>query len=197
MTKNINESPFWHLLATRMSQNAQLHLEPIFVSLNERSAQLELPISYNMGKSLLWAIICQLFILSKIKASSLGKLGFSQMMLGFGHAFTTNDFPRMAFERIMGNISSPSFSGRTFDESVADTFLANGLTLINEAEIEPAFDSIILSECLSDSTILSLGKRAVTPPSGIWEQTVEDYAKRRPGLFKRIFSNTNTWLLDK
>ncbi|MBI5188969.1 MAG: hypothetical protein HZA07_07930 [Nitrospirae bacterium] len=144
ISKNISESPFWHLLVTRISQNAQTHLDPIFDSLNQRASQLELPIMYNMGKSLLWAIICQLFILSRVKASSLGKFGFSQMMLGFGHAFTTNEFPRIAFERIMGNISPPSFPGRTFEESVADTFLANGLILIDESAIDSSFDTFIM-----------------------------------------------------
>lgn len=195
--KYTNDSPFWYLLAVRVWEKAEVALIPIFDSLNQQASQLELPITYGKGKSLSWAVLCQLFVLSRSKTPSLSKMGFSQMMLGFGHAFTPNNFPRMGFERILGNISSPSFLGRTFEESVADTFLANGLTLISESEIDPSVDTIILAECLSDSAMLSLGKKAVAPPSGLWESITEDYSKRRPGFFRRMFTNTNSWLFDK
>ena len=195
--KYMNDSAFWYLLAVRVWEKAKVDLVPIFDSLNQRAAQLGLPITYGGEKSLSWAAICQLFVLSRSKTPSLSKMGFSQMTLGCGHAFTPNNFPRMGFERILGNISSPSFPGRTFAESVADTFLANGLRLINESEIDPSMDTIVLSECLSDPTMLSLGRKTVTSPSGLWESVTQDYSKRRPGFFRRMFTHVNSWLFNK
>jgi len=195
--KYTSDSPFWYLLAVRVWEKAQVGLVPIFDSLNRRAAELELPITYGQHKSLSWAVVCQLFMLGRTKTPSLNKWAFWQMMLGFEHAFTPKTFPRVGFNRILGNISSPSFPGRTFEESVADTFLANGLTLTNESEIDPSMDTIILSECLSDSVMLFLGRKTVMPPFHLWEAVIKDYSNRRPGFFRRMFTNTNRWLFDK
>lgn len=196
-SKYTSDSPFWYLLAVRVWEKAKVDLIPILEALNERATRLELPITYDKEESLSWAVICQLFMLSKTENPSSSKFVFSQMMSGFGHAFTPNEFPRMGFERILNNLSSPSFPGRNFEESIADTFLANGLTLTNESKIDPSMDSNILSACLADSTMLSLGKKAVTPPSGLWGSVMDYYSKRRPGFFRRMFTNTKGWLFDK
>lgn len=192
-----SDSAFWYLLAVKVWEKTKMDLVSVFDSLNRRAAELELPITYSEHKSLSWAVSCQLFILSRTKTPSLSRWGFSQMMLGFGHCFTPKSFPKVAFNRVIGNISSPSFPGRTFEASVTDTFLANGLSLINESEIAPSMDAVILSECLSDSVMLSLGKKAVTPSPELWKTVTEDYSNHRPGFFRRMFTNPNSWLFDK
>ena len=82
-------------------------------------------------------------------------------------------------------------------ESIAKNFLKNALILDDDVETDPLVDTSIIEERLSGSDFISLAKKAVEPPSGLWETAVAEYGLRRPGFFTRYFSNPDTWLFDK
>lgn len=171
-------------------------LPPVLDGLNERAAQLALPLVYREPHAVAWAVVCQLFFITQTKAGGLGRIGFSVMQIGFGKVLGPKGFVETAFQRIIGNIHNPAFGGRASDDSIVDTFLANGLKLIDENHVDPAADEAILSTCLQDRTMHDLGGQACRARPDLWDETVEVYTRRRPGWFRRSFSDPHGWLFD-
>jgi hypothetical protein len=194
--KYASESPFWYFLAHRAADTAHQTLPPILDGLNERARELELPIVYKLPHALTWAVACQLFIITQPRSDSLGRMGFGVMLAGLNRVLAPEGFAEVAFKRILGNIESPSFPGRKRDDSIVDTFLANGLKLVDEEAVDPSLDHVILAACLSDETMLSLGRDACRPPSELWDSSVAEYSRRRPGVLRRMFTDPNKWLFD-
>lgn len=97
---------------------------------------------------------------------------------------------------LLHNIQDPAFPGRSRDESVVDTFLANGLKLVDERAINPSDDARIMSTCLVDMQMHSIGERACQPSPTLWDDTVREYAQRRPGWVRRQLSDPNKWLFE-
>ena len=189
-----SESPFWYFLAHRAVDAAHQTLPPILDGLNQRARELELFIVYKVPHALAWAVACQLFIITQPRSDSLGRWDFGMMLAGFDRVLAPKGFAKISFERILGNIKSPSFPDRSRDDSIVDTFLANGLKLVDEESIDPSMDHAILATCLSDETMLSLGRDVCCPPSDLWDGTVAEYARRRPSTFRRMFTDPNKWL---
>jgi hypothetical protein len=193
--KYISDAPFWYLLARRVMERAQSALPVLFESLSKRAVELKLPITYGGTKSLSWAVICQLFVLYNNNASTTGRKDFLRMTAGFKSVFEPRHFPRVAIKRIIANITYPFSSDRTMKESVADTFLANGLTVTEQYD-DTSWDDIILSRSIADPEMMSLCGRIVTPPSDIWQSTVQYYTQHRPGFLDRLFVNARNWLIN-
>ncbi len=194
--KYASESPFWYFLARRAMDAAHQDLPHIIDQLNERAEKLDLPIVFRAPHALGWAVICQLFIVTQPRANSIGRVGFGVMLEAFDRVLAPKGFADTGFQWILGNIKSPSFPERSRDDSIVDTFLANGMKLMNEESIEPPMDHAILAACLSDERMLSLGRSVCHPPPDLWEDTIAEYLRRRPGWFRRYFSDPNSWLFD-
>lgn len=191
-----SESPFWYFLAHQAVEAANSKLPVIFNKLNARARELSLPIEFKAPHTLTWAVLCQLFNITQPMAENLSRREFEVMLIAFDRVLAPKGLAKMGFERIIGNIRSPSFPDRSRDDSIADTFLANGLKLLDEENIDSSMDNVILATCLSDETMLSLGRDACRPPLDIWGATVAEYEQRRPGMFLRMFSDPNKWLFD-
>ena len=188
------ESPLWYFLAHRAVAAAEQRLPSVFSDLNHRAVELDLPIAYQAPHALAWAVICQLYIVTQPRADSFGPIGFRIMRAAFSRVLSPKGFVDLALGRIIGNIKDPSSPGRSPDESMVDTFLANGLKLIDQEQVDPSLDHNILTTCLTDSTMFSLGATACSPPEDLWNGTVIEYDRRRPGAFRRNFSDPNRWL---
>lgn len=193
--KYATESPFWNFLAHRAVDAANRAMPPLLDDLNRRAKQLDLPIVYEGQHALAWAVACQLFNTTQPKSNTFGKMGFGVMLAAFNRVLGPKGFVEVAFNRILGNIAAPSFPGRSRDDSVADTFLSNSKTLGEKAR-DPSLWPVILEAFLSDDTMLSLGKNACLPPTDLWDITVIEYSKKRPGRFRRMFTDPNKWLFD-
>ena len=191
-----SESPFWYFLAHRARSGAEAEISGLFTVLNHRAENLGLPVVFQAPHALAWAIICRLFNDTQSRATSLDKMAFTVMKLGFGHLFGPKEFVETAFHRILGNIQAPAFVGRSRDESVVDSFLANGLKLVDERSIDPARDAQIIEACLSDGEMHALGQRACRPSPTLWNDTVREYSGRRPAWLVRQFTDPNKWLFD-
>jgi len=144
---------------------------------------------------LAWAVACQLYNVTQPKSDVLSKMGFGVMLAAFDRVLAPKGFARISFERILGNIAAPSFPGRSRDDSVADSFLANGKAVTGEA-MDSSHWHTILEACLSDAIMLSLGRDACRPPGDLWDSTITEYSRRRPGGFRRMFTDPNKWLFD-
>lgn len=165
-------------------------------SLDHRANELSLPIHYPPQHATAWAVLLQLFAVSGPYRESAGRFGFEMMLAGFDHVFSPKGFAKVVLERFLGNLQSPALPGRTSDETITDTFLANGMKLINEKNVDPANDGFVLQSCLTDRLMFGLGREAVRPPANLWAETSVEYGHRRPGFFRRQFSNPNKWLFN-
>ncbi|MBN2255837.1 MAG: hypothetical protein JW736_09020 [Deltaproteobacteria bacterium] len=191
----LNDAPFWYLLARRMYGHSEEELQPLFDSLNRRSKALGLPIVFSGVKALSWAVVCRVFVFYDQRASAMGRTGYLRMVNGSKQAFSHGRFAPVAFKRLVANIAYPSSPDRTVTESIADTFLANGLTVTEEYN-DSSWDDIILSRSLSDAEMMELCDRIIRPPAGLWEDVVANYGRHRPGFFSRVFFNLKSWILS-
>lgn len=190
----LRESSFWYFLARRTLERSSDTLSRVLGSLNHRAAELSLPTYYPAEHASVWAVLLQLFQVAEPYREVMGRLGFEMMLVGFDHVFQPKGFSRQALGRLLGNLRSPAFPGRTRDETIVDTFLANAMRLIDENTVDPEDDAIILYACLTDSVMRDLGKQAVRPPDGLWVACTAEYARRRPGFIRRLFSDPDSWL---
>jgi len=77
-----------------------------------------------------------------------------------------------------------------------DTFLVNAMKVTDEKVVDPDDYAVIMQSCLTDSVMRVFGGEVVQPPEGLWETTITEYGRRRPGFIRRQFSDPNSWLFD-
>jgi hypothetical protein len=189
------DSPFWHLLAIRAFERGEATLPAMFDALTQRAGELELPIAFGDRKSVSWAMICQLFLLYNTRIPDLDRKGYGRMVAAFKRLFTPGKFVSVGMKRIVANVTYPSSSHRTMKESVADTFLANGLHVTDKYD-GTAWDEIILNKSFADPVMMSLCDQVVTPPADLWDEVHALYADNRPGFLSRMTFNMRNWLVS-
>jgi len=194
--KFVRESPFWYFLARRALERSADTFAGVLGSLEYRAAELSLPIHYPREHASAWAVLLQLFEVAGPDREVAGRFGFEMMFAGFDHVFGPKGFSKEVLSRLLGNLRSPAFPGRTRDETIVDTFLANAMKLTDEDAVDSGHDATIMQSCLTDSVMLDLGREAVRPPEGLWETTTAEYVRRRPGFIRRQFSDPHSWLFD-
>ena len=192
----MRESPFWYFLARRNLERSAQSLARVLESLQHRATELSLPIHYPWEHASAWAVLLQLFEVAGPYREVAGRFGYEMMLAGFDHVFGPKGFSKEVLSRLLGNLRSPAFPGRTRNETIVDTFLANAMKLTNKKAVDPGDDGNIMQSCLTDSLILSLGAEAVRPPEQLWETTSTEYLRRRPGFIQRKLSDPNSWLFD-
>jgi len=190
-----HDAPFWHLIAVRVFENGEATLPALFDALTQRAGELGLPIAFGDRKSISWAVICRLFLLFNTKVPGLDRKGYGRMIAAFKRVFTPGRFVSLGMKRIVANITYPSSPHRTMKESVADTFLANGLNVTDKYD-GAAWDEIILNKSLADPAMMSLCDQVVTPPPGLWNEVNALYAANRPGYLSRLTFNMRNWLVS-
>ena len=193
--KHLFEWPFWCLLATRAASASDADVPPLLEELTGHAARLALPVTYEAVKGKLWATTCRLFFLFRLNSKEAGKIGYVHMIFGIGRAFTSPRFAKIAFGKIKALVLSPSHPERTFRESVADAFLANGATRTTPLAA-PDLEQKILSACQNDAATLATAVRAVSPPPELWDATVTEYYQRRAGYLHTMFSSARRWRAD-
>ena len=192
----MRESPFWYFLARRDLERSAQSLARILESLQHRAAELSLPIHYPREHASAWAVLLQLLEVAHPYREVAGRFGYEMMLAGFDHIFRPKGFLKEVLSRLLANLRSPAFPGRTRNETVVDTFLANTMKLTGMEVVGLWDDGSIMQSCLTDSVMLTLGAEAVRPPERLWETTVTEYLRRRPGFIRRQLSDPNSWLFD-
>ena len=192
----MRESPFWYFLARGDLELSAESLARVLESLQHRAAELSLPIHYPREHAPAWAVLLQLFEVAGPYREVAGRFGYKMMLTGFDHVFGPKGFSKEVLSRLLGNLRSSAFPGRTRNETIVDTFLANAMKLTNKKAVDPGQDGSIIQSCLTDSLMLSLGAEAVRPPEQLWETTSTEYLRRRPSFIRRQLSDPNSWLFD-
>jgi hypothetical protein len=54
----------------------------------------------------------------------------------------------------------------------------------------------MLATCLTDPVMASLGSLACVAAESLCDDSINEYARRRPGRIRRNFSNVRQWLFD-
>ena len=194
--KFLRESSFWYFLARRALEHSADTLASNLGPLEDRAAELSLPIHYPREHASAWAVLLQLFEVAGPYREVAGRYGYEMMLAGFDHVFAPKGLSKEVLSRLLGNLRSPAFPGRTRDETIVDTFLANAMKLTDEKAVDPDDDAVIMQSCLTDSGMRLIGGLVVQPPEGLWETTITEYVRRRPGFIRRQFSDPNSWLFD-
>ncbi len=194
--KFVHETAFWYLLARRALEHSADTLAGVLGPLEDRAAELSLPIHYPREHASTWAVLLQLFEVAGPYREVAGRFGFVMMHAGFDRVFRPKGFSKEVLIRLLDNLRSPAFPGRTRDETIVDTFLANAMKLTDEKAVDPGDDAVIMQSCLTDSAMRDFGRQVVQPPEGLWETTITEYVRRRPGFIRRQFSDPNSWLFD-
>lgn len=194
--KFMHESTFWYFLARRALECSADTVPRVLASLRHRAAELSLPVHYPPEHASAWAVLLQLLEVAGPYRNDAGRFGYEMMLAGFDRVFGPKGLSKEVLARLLGNLRSPAFPGRTREETIVDTFLANAMRLTDADAVEPRDDAIIMQSCLTDSVMRHLGREAVRPPEGLWETTTAEYVRRRPGFIRRQFSNPNSWLFD-
>jgi len=192
-----SESAFWHLLARRVERESARSLPNLFAELNARAVALRLPVAYSGPHANAWAVLCRLFALTHGGDGALDRKGLAAMKEGFSRVLGPAPFAAAGLERIRKNIEAPAVLGRSMEESVVDTFLIKAAaTTLVEGRHVPAGDPSVVTECLHDPVIFALAGEVCRPREAAWDEAVVEYARRRPGWFKRRFSDPRHWLFD-
>ena len=186
------ESSFWYLLAQETAEANAVHLAAALLALNRSVQEGELPVRYEDPKARSWALACYLFEFGQGFSQELGQIGYSQMVRGFDHYLGTRGFVQHAYSLINANIRSPASPERERDESIADTFLINGLTLT--VQLPGALDGTLMERILGDDGLLFLGMQATALPFDASESSVRVYAAHRPGFLRRMLTDPRSWL---
>ena len=189
------ESQFWQTLAALLKERGGQELPPLFEALARRSAELGLPVTFGGARTEGWAFVCRMFRVYQERMALAGRKGYRAMTAGAKRS-VNGRFAEGAFKRIAANITYPSSPGRAMEDSVADTFLANGL-VVTEGYEGPAMDGAILSTSLADSVMVDLCRKVVTPPAGIWEEAQRSYPSRRHGLVTRNALDLYFWIFAR
>jgi hypothetical protein len=193
--KHLHEWPFWCLLATRAAAASEADVPALLSELTGHAGRQALPVTYEAGKGTLWATVCRLFILFRVNGKDAGRIGYMHAVFGIGRAFRSPRFAKIAFGKINTLVLSPSHPERTFRESVADAFLANGATRTTPLRA-PDLERSILKASMDDPAALAAAVRAVAPPPDLWDAAVAEYYQRRAGYLRTMFSSAKRWRAD-
>lgn len=189
------ESQFWETVASLLKERSAQELQPLFDALARRSSELGLPMTFGGARAEGWAFVCRMFCVYHERMASVGRKGYKAMTAGTKRVVNAR-FAAGAFKRIAANITYPSSPGRAIEDSVADTFLANGL-VVTEGYEGPSMDGVILSTSLADSVMMDLCRRVITPPPCVWEDAERTYPSRRPGLAFRYVLDLYFWIFAR
>ena len=201
----LRESPFWYFLARRDLECSAQTLTRVIASLQHRATELSLPIHCPREHASAWAALLRLFEMAQPYQEVAGRFGYEMMHAGFDRVFVPKGFSKQVLSRLLGNLRSPAFPSRTRDHTVVDTFRANAMQLTEDpvAQAVGRAEALgrrdvrrIMESCLTDGVMLSLGAEAVRPPEDLWDTTVKEYLRRRPGFIRPQFSNVDSWLFE-
>lgn len=196
LRKHLSEWPFWCLLATRTAGTAGETLPQVLAELSGHSRRLGIPAVYDNAKGTIWAHICRIYVMARMNARDSGKLGYAHQIFGIGRAFGSPRFTKIAFSKIKKQVLAPAFEDRTFRGSVADAFLVNSASPALTGVLPRPLEKDIIALAFPDAAMAEAGGQAVTPPDGLWEETVAQYYQRRAGYLRTMFSSARNWRQD-
>lgn len=193
------ESTFWYFLARRTREAVSTQIDESLELMNLRAGECQLPIEWKRDSAILWATACRLFMLSKLHFPEMSRWGFSSLCRGASALFSPRAFFDLALRRVIDNVNSPAFAGREPLDSVADTFALGSASYSGPGRSAEGSPPLVLQApmtqwVVTDDIVHKASVLAVILEDRFWEECVAEYAQRRPGWFRRQFTDANKWL---
>ncbi len=193
----LEESTFWYFIGHQLWHQTTDTVGVLINALNIRAKALDLPVEWSFSQCIPWAVCCRSYVLFKKYDPLITKAVFNAFQRGMSVSMGPHDFFDHAFRRIVGNVAQQAFPGRTAMDSVADTFvLASMKYVLPNIEAEQLHTQVT-ETVITDKLIHEASVRACTLNAAFFEKSLNDYAERRPGWFRRYFTNADKWLFSK
>lgn len=197
MTEYTSESAFWYYVGHRLWNATTNEVNESLNPMNVRAAGANVPVEWKPDKAVPWATSCRAYILSKQHISDRGHRHFHAFMRGLSASLGPRGFFDHALQRIMGNVQVPALPNRQLIDSVADTFAAASLSYKISDDLAESIHDSILEWIVTDQVIHSAALLAISTKKNFWDESVDEYGKRRPGWLRRNFFNADNWLFSK
>ena len=193
------ESTFWYFLARRTREAVSTQIDESLELMNFRAAECQLPIEWKRDSAVLWATVCRVFLLAKVRFPEMSRWNFGSFHRGASAMFSPTGFFDLALRRAIDNVNSPAFVGREPLDSVADTFVLGSASYSGPGRSAEGSPPLILQEpivqwIVTDDVVHKAALLAVLSEDEFWQECVAEYIQRRPGWCRRQFTDANKWL---
>jgi hypothetical protein len=124
MTGYLSDSTFWYYLGHRAWDNVTAQITESIHAMNARAREVGFPVEWTSGRTVPWATVCRVHILSKQHLAHATKAQFGSLCRGCSASIQPRGFFEHALRRVLGNIDKPALPSREPIDSLADTFAA-------------------------------------------------------------------------
>jgi hypothetical protein len=191
------ESTFWYYVGHRVWDDVAAQIEESLGPLDSEAKKAGFPLEWDRGLAVPWATICRVYLLSKEHVPDLGPREFEALRRGVSASISPRGFFEHALKRILGNVEQPALPGRQLVDSLADTFaLASIRYLVADLDAE-LLHPRVLEWVVTDYLVHQAALLAIASERDFWAACEGEYRRRRPGWFRRTFSNADTWLFER
>ena len=199
MAKAGREITFWYFLAGRAWEAVSSQIDEPLELMNLRAQECQLPIEWKHQLAMPWATVCRVFILAKHHFPKMSSWDFAILCRGASATFSPRGFFDGALRRALDNVNSAAFAGREPLDSVADTFALGSASLSGpgysaEGSSPFSLQMPLVQWIVTDDVVHKAALLAVHSIDEFWQECVAEYIQRRPGWFRRQFTDANTWL---
>jgi hypothetical protein len=165
--------------------------------MNARATEADIPVEWKPDKAIPWATCCRAYILSKKHVPNTDHSNFRVFMSGVSASLGPLGFFDHALQCIMGNVEHPAFPNSNIADSVADTFAAASVSYKIPDGIAETIHGSILEWVVTDEVIHEASLLAIASKKDFWNESVDEYEKRRPGWLRRNLTMADKWLFRK
>ena len=196
------ESTFWYYLCRRTWDAVSKQMDDPVALMNIRAREEGLPLEWTRDAAISWATVCRMYLMLMGHIRKFSRWEFTCFRQGGSAAMSPPQFFHDAMDRAIGNIRKPAFADREPVDSLADTFALGSVRyglprFPAEVETEARLQEPLMGWIVTDEHVHKAALLAVLPEDGFWDDCLEDYAKKRPGWFRRTFTDSNKWLFPE
>jgi len=193
MPGHTTESAFWQLLAYQLLAASEADIVQSLEPMSQRVRDLDLPIEFSPNKAVPWAFACRGYVLVKQNLPDATKWEFSLFRSNFGGVINPKGFFEHALTKLLDNIAAPAHPGRSAADSIADTFAISSVEYTLPIPLAEGLHPSVLAVLVNDPVIHQASLLAVAPAAKFWDEGVQRYLERRPGLLRRLFTDPRRW----
>lgn len=187
------EANFWYFLTVNLHQQVKSAIPQVLESLNSHLDENKIGFRFDTEKSVVMAVICQIYFLSN-KETQLSFFERMDLFAGVKKSVPFQETVEEVFREIQDKLQTKSLMNRTEEEIVREVFISKTIVFRNATDEKFALLEVIFSRCKVDPTILIDLNSLIYPIPGFWFEITRYYVERRPGFFRRLFSDPDKWL---
>lgn len=193
------ESTFWYYLCRRTWDAVSKQIDDAIALMNIRAREEGLPLEWTREAAISWATVCRMYLMLRVHLPAMSRWEFTSFRQGGSAAMSPRQCFHDALSRAIGNINGPALANREPVDSLADTFALgsvrySGPRVSSDPTVDVLSQEPLMAWMVTDEHVHKSALFAVLSEDGFWDAGLEDYAKKRPGWFRRTFTDANKWL---